>query len=459
MKVKALKLPLFFAVGDIFVLCLSFIFSYRLIYKSVEIPDKHIFFFIILCLSWLLVGSFFKLFDYYRASRTEIILSNFFKAFIVNGFMIAALKLLFLKFESFSSDYLYLTIFVAFISIIIWRGFSFILIKNYRKSGYNYKNVVIIGTGDICLKLHKFFSKKEHGYKLVAIFNGNIDHKKFNCPCFPIDELEYFCEKNLVEEIYYSEPIDDEDALSKMILFCDDKMIRLRIVPDFSSFKQRKIKTDILGDTHVITLREEPLQYELNRIIKRTFDIIFSLFVIIFFMTWLVPLLGILIKISSTGPIFFKQVRSGLDNKEFTCLKFRTMELNDVSDIKQAIKNDPRTTVIGQFLRKTSIDEMPQFFNVLIGDMSVVGPRPHMIKHTKDYSKIIDGFMVRQLVLPGITGSAQVNGFRGETKSVDDMQNRVKYDVWYIENWTLLLDVKLIFLTIINLIKGCDNAV
>ena len=117
MKVKALKLPLFFAVGDIFVLCLSFIFSYRLIYKSVEIPDKHIFFFIILCLSWLLVGSFFKLFDYYRASRTEIILSNFFKAFIVNGFMIAALKLLFLKFESFSSDYLYLTIFVAFISI------------------------------------------------------------------------------------------------------------------------------------------------------------------------------------------------------------------------------------------------------------------------------------------------------------------------------------------------------
>ena len=135
------------------------------------------------------------------------------------------------------------------------------------------------------------------------------------------------------------------------------------------------------------------------------------------------------------------------------------MTINEMSDLKQATKNDPRTTVIGRFLRKTSLDEMPQFFNVLIGDMSVVGPRPHMLKHTKDYADIIDGYMVRQLVFPVITGSAQVNGFRGEIKSVEDMENRVKYDVWYLENWTLLLDIKLIFLTIINLIKGSDNAV
>ena len=243
------------------------------------------------------------------------------------------------------------------------------------------------------------------------------------------------------------------------MLFCDDKMIRLRIVPDFNSFKQRKIKIDFLGGSPVITLREEPLQYELNRIIKRLFDILFSLLVIILIMTWLVPIIGLLIKLSSKGPIFFKQTRSGLDNKEFTCLKFRSMTLNKMSDLKQATKNDPRTTKIGSFLRRTSLDEMPQFFNVLMGDMSVVGPRPHMLKHTKDYADIIDGYMVRQLVFPGITGSAQVNGFRGETKSVEDMENRVKYDVWYLENWTLLLDIKLIFLTIINLIKGSDNAV
>ncbi|MFL2569364.1 MAG: undecaprenyl-phosphate glucose phosphotransferase [Flavobacteriales bacterium] len=458
MNANALKLRLFFALGDVFHLCFSFLLSYKLVFYTIDISEKYLFLLIILCLSWLLLGSFFRLFDYDRAARTELMLSNLLKAFIVNGLMITTL-LFTLKANTFSRDYLYLTLFFAFVFLIIWRAFSVLLIKNYRKLGYNYKNVVIIGSGNISSRLHQFFSKKEHGYNLLAIFNGKINHKNFNCPCYSVDELERFCENNSVEEIYYSESIDDEAILTKMILFCDDKMIRLRIVPNFNSFKQRKIKIDFLGGSPVITLREEPLQYELNRIIKRVFDILFSLLVIIFIMTWLVPIIGLFIKRSSKGPIFFKQTRSGLDNKEFTCLKFRSMTLNKMSDLKQATKNDPRTTKIGSFLRRTSLDEMPQFFNVLMGDMSVVGPRPHMLKHTKDYADIIDGYMVRQLVLPGITGSAQVNGFRGETKSIEDMENRVKYDVWYLENWTLLLDIKLIFLTIINLIKGSENAV
>ena len=458
MNAKALKLRLFFALGDVFHLCFSFLLSYRLVFYTIDISEKYLFLLIILCLSWLLIGSFFRLFDYGRAARTELMLSNLLKAFIVNGLMITTF-LFTLKANTFSRDYLYLTLFFAFLSLIIWRVFSVLLIKNYRKLGYNYKNVVIIGSGNISSRLHQFFSKKEHGYNLLAIFNGKINQKNFKCPFYSVDELESFCENNSVEEIYYSESIDDETTLSKMMLFCDDKMIRLRIVPDFNSFKQRKIKIDFLGDSPVITLREEPLQYELNRIIKRLFDILFSLFVIIFIMTWLAPIIGFLIKLSSKGPVFFKQTRSGLNNKEFTCLKFRSMTLNKMSDLKQATKNDPRTTKVGSFLRKTSLDEMPQFFNVLMGDMSVVGPRPHMLKHTKDYADIIDGYMVRQLVLPGITGSAQVNGLRGETKSVEDMKNRVKYDVWYLENWTLLLDIKLIFLTVINLIKGSDNAV
>jgi putative colanic acid biosysnthesis UDP-glucose lipid carrier transferase len=458
MNAKALKLRLFFALGDIFHLCFSFILSYRLVFFTIDISQKYLFLLIILCLTWLLVGSFFRLFDYDRAARTEIMLSNLLKSFVVNGLMITTL-LFTLKSNTFSITYLYYTLFFAFTFLIIWRVFSVLLIKNYRKLGYNYKNVVIIGSGVISSRLHQFFSKKEHGYKLLAIFNGKKNYKDFNCPCFHIDELSEFCENNNVEEIYYSESITDKATLKKMMLFCDDKMIRLRIAPDFSSFKQRKIKIDFLGGSPVITLREEPLQYELNRIVKRFFDIIFSLTVIVFIMSWLVPIIGIIIKLTSKGPIFFAQTRSGLDNKEFTCYKFRSMTINEMSDVKQATKNDPRTTAFGRFLRRTSIDEMPQFFNVLMGDMSVVGPRPHMLKHTSDYSKIIEGFMVRQLVTPGITGSAQVNGFRGETKSKEDMENRVKYDVWYIENWTLLLDVKLIFLTIINLIKGSDNAV
>ena len=458
MNAKALKLRIFFALGDIFHLCFSFILSYRLVFFTIDISQKYLFLLIILCLTWLLVGSFFRLFDYNRAARIEIMLSNLLKAFVVNGLIITTF-LFTLKSNTFSIDYLYYTLFFAFIFLIIWRAFSVLLIKNYRKLGYNYKNVVIIGSGVISSRLHQFFSKKEHGYKLLAIFNGKKKHKDFNCPCLHVDELEEFCENNSVEEIYYSESINDEDKLKKMMLFCDDKMIRLRIAPDFSSFKQRKIKIDFLGGSPVITLREEPLQYELNRIVKRMFDLIFSIIVIVFIMSWLVPVIGIIIKLSSKGPIFFAQTRSGLDNKEFTCFKFRSMRVNELSDEVQATRNDLRTTAFGRFLRRTSLDEMPQFFNVLMGDMSVVGPRPHMLKHTSDYSKIIEGFMVRQLVTPGITGSAQVNGFRGETKSKEDMENRVKYDVWYIENWTLLLDIKLIFLTIMNLIKGSDNAV
>lgn len=458
MNAKLLKLRLFFSLGDLFTLLLSFLLSYYLVFDKLNISQNYIFLFIILCLNWLLIGLFFNLFNYSRGERTEIMFSNLLKAFIVNCLIITTF-LFCLKSNTFSKEYLYLTLAFAFIFLFVWRSVSILFIKNYRKLGYNYKRVVIVGSSDISTILYNFFSKNEHGYKLLAVFNGKKNIKKFNCPSFTIDELESFCENNSVEEIYYSESISDEVKLRNMMLFCDDKMIRLKIVPDFSSFKQRKIKVNFLGGIPVITLREEPLQYELNRLFKRLFDILFSLLVIILIMTWLVPIIGILIKLSSKGPIFFKQVRSGLDNKEFTCLKFRSMTVNNMSDYKQATKNDPRTTKLGRFLRKTSLDEMPQFFNVLVGDMSIVGPRPHMLKHTSDYANIIEGYMVRQLVLPGITGSAQVNGFRGETKSIKDMENRVKYDVWYIENWTLLLDVKLIFLTVINLMKGSDNAV
>ena len=182
-------------------------------------------------------------------------LSNLLKAFIVNILMITTL-LFTLKANTFSRDYLFLTLFFAFVFLIIWRIFSVLLIKNYRKLGYNYKNVVIIGSGNISSKLHQFFSKKEHGYQLLAIFNGKINPKNFSCPCYSVDELESFCKNNSVEEIYYSKSIDDETTLSKMMLFCDDKMIRLRIVPDFNSFKQRKIKIDFLGDSPVITLEK-----------------------------------------------------------------------------------------------------------------------------------------------------------------------------------------------------------
>ena len=273
-----------------------------------------------------------------------------------------------------------------------------------------------------------------------------------------IDLLEEYCLENKIDEIYYSMSITEKDKMNKLIQFSDNNMIRLRIIPDFRSFLYRKVNIDFYGPIPVITLKEEPLQDELNRIIKRVFDIIVSSLVLLLIYPWLIPLVALAIKTSSKGPVFFKQLRSGIDNKDFYCYKFRTMRVNKLSDELQASKKDPRITRIGSFLRKTNLDEFPQFLNVFLGDMSIVGPRPHMLKHTDEYSKLIDSYMVRQLVKPGITGPAQVYGFRGETKTTAEMEGRVELDVWYIENWSILLDIKMIMLTVWNMVRGEEKA-
>jgi undecaprenyl-phosphate galactose phosphotransferase/putative colanic acid biosynthesis UDP-glucose lipid carrier transferase len=204
--------------------------------------------------------------------------------------------------------------------------------------------------------------------------------------------------------------------------------------------------------------RREPLENSLNRIIKKIFDMCFSFLVIALLFPWLFPILMLIIKIESPGPVFFKQERSGRDNKPFSCLKFRSMRVNEGSHKKQAEKGDKRVTRFGAFMRKTSIDELPQFFNVLFGNMSVVGPRPHMLYHTQAYKELINNYLVRHYTKPGITGWAQVNGYRGETKELVDMENRVEFDIWYIENWSLLLDIKIIIKTVLNVFHGEKNA-
>ena len=208
----------------------------------------------------------------------------------------------------------------------------------------------------------------------------------------------------------------------------------------------------------MLSLRRILLEEPFNKFIKRIFDILFSLIVICCLLSWLTPLLAIIIKAESKGPVFFRQKRNGYNFKQFFCYKFRSMDINAEADSMQATRNDERLTKVGAFLRKTSIDELPQFFNVLAGNMSVVGPRPHMIKENEKYLKTIDKFMVRHFIKPGITGLAQVNGFRGEIETNSDIVNRIKFDVNYIENWSLLLDVKIIILTVFNSFKGEKKA-
>jgi len=215
---------------------------------------------------------------------------------------------------------------------------------------------------------------------------------------------------------------------------------------------------DFLKEIPVLMLRKEPREDVSNRFKKRLFDIIVSSLIILFVLSWLVPLLALLIKLESKGPVFFTQARTGKDKKTFLCFKFRSMYVNKQANSRQASKNDNRITRIGRILRKTNLDEFPQFYNVLSGQMSIVGPRPHMLKHTDEYAQMIGKYMVRQFLKPGITGLAQVNGFRGETRTLGQMQKRVEYDLWYMENWSIYLDLKIVFLTAYNMIRGEKNA-
>lgn len=238
----------------------------------------------------------------------------------------------------------------------------------------------------------------------------------------------------------------------------EKRCIHFKIVPNLSAFINKPAVVHHIRDLPVLTIRNEPLEDVGNRMNKRMFDLAISSLVLVGILSWLIPLVGLLILLESKGPIFFKQKRTGKKNSPFNCLKFRSMHINETADQLQATKSDQRITRIGKFLRKTSLDEFPQFINVFKGDMSIVGPRPHMLKHTQDYAEIVDEYMTRHFLKPGITGWAQIKGYRGEISNPIQIKMRVANDLWYLENWNIWLDVKIIFLTIYTMLKGDEKA-
>jgi len=342
----------------------------------------------------------------------------------------------------------------------VWKLVFLSLRRNERASLINTREVIIIGTGRIGLDLFNFFTNNpDQGYKAIGFFDdepGKVKDKSLYLG-ETIECIEYAL-NNKVNEIFCTLPISKAEVIKKIMFEADKNLIRFKSVPEYFDYDKRPTHIQSLGHIPIISARIEPLENLLSRTKKRAFDIFFSFFVIICIFSWLFPILSVLIKLTSKGPIFFTQVRSGRDNKPFKCYKFRSMRVNGESDNKQATRDDHRITWLGAFMRRTSIDELPQFFNVLIGNMSVVGPRPHMISHTEQYSQLIDRFMVRHFLKPGITGWAQINGLRGETKTVEDMFKRVEADVWYLENWSFLLDLKIIVFTLKNSILGDKNA-
>ncbi len=343
-----------------------------------------------------------------------------------------------------------------FPALSIWWLLSRQMLKAYRSRGYNFKRTIIIGGGNVGMRLlDELLSDDGYGYRIMGLFDDTPRKSPYYKGGF--ENLGTFIKENLIDEMYCTLPDGDDGLVQKMIKLADSNAVDFYYVPQFGSAIMRQFELQSIGNVPILAIRPNPLNNTTNRIVKRIFDIVFSSCVLVF-TPILLPFIAIGIKMSSPGPIFFKQKRTGYRGKEFFCYKFRTMKVNNDSDSLQASKDDPRKTAFGNFLRRTSIDELPQFFNVWRGDMSIVGPRPHMLKHTKDYSALIDKYMVRHTIKPGITGWAQVNGFRGETRELWQMEKRVEYDVWYAENWNLMLDLKIIFLTVKNAIRGEKNA-
>lgn len=443
---------------DFLLLNFAFFDGYFLKFGNLNLFNDNSYFLFILYFNivWFVAANYFGSYKFNPFLGIENVLRIIFQLF---GLHILFLSFfwVFIKGFYFSREQLVYVYSILFVFMLAWKMGLYYFLKFYRKQWFKFRSVIIIGYGDSSVELSTFFNNApEYGYRFLGYFS---DKTYLSTDIIGrVRELESFVENIHVDEIFCAIPDTNEINLDDLFEFCDNRLIRLRLMPDFKGFTNKNLLIDLFEGIPILSFRKLPQDDVLNRSIKRIFDIIFSLAVIIFVLSWLFPVLATIIKMTSKGPVFFRQKRTGKDGKNFWCYKFRSMYVNKDSDLHQAKKGDARITKIGLFLRKTSLDEFPQFINVFLGHMSIVGPRPHMLKHTEEYSQIIKKYMVRHFVKPGITGLAQIKGFRGETKDTKKMQGRIRMDVFYIENWSFLLDLKIIVVTALNIIQGEDNA-
>lgn len=420
--------------------------------------DQTTAFLLIFSLCWVIAG-FNKIYHLNKFSLVKTISTHLMSILAIH---IALLSAIMFFFEPYRMPINFLLGVYAFtVILIVGSRVAYKIISKYLEfSGFDQRRFVIIGATAAGKSIQNFF--ESHDLSRYQ-FRGFFDNDKNGGIVDPalikgdLHAVKEFCVSENIDEIYFALPLTEKALVQEISQFADDNCIYFRIAPDFSSVVAENYNVLLYDSMPVLTTRKEPLGVSLNAALKRAFDIVFSLSVILTVFPFVVPLIALAIRLDSKGPIIFKQLRPGKKNKLFECYKFRTMTVNNSTEF-QALKDDPRVTRVGKFLRKTNLDELPQFVNVLLGNMSVVGPRPNMVSQLEEYSKKIERYKVRHFVTPGITGYAQVNGYRGETREPGLMEKRVEYDVMYLENWSLTLDIKIIFLTVWNMIKGEKRA-
>lgn len=444
-------------VLDLLALSVLFFFAEFIFSNRIQSHNNYAYllFWILLNASWLVLSFFLRTyaekiilnFEYFTKRTAQV---YFF-------WVIAVLMYLFFTNETRVLHRFIMSILVGFGFALLLNRFLYLGIRNiFKHRDYLIKKVIILGYNDTAKKLAKYFEEDGLNMQLIGFIedNKNVNELSHYPVLSGIPETLSVAKDFGVHEIFSTITPEQNKYVYDLMYQAEKECIRFKIVPNLSIFITREVHIDYFGDLPVMSLRSEPLDDVGNRIKKRALDMVVSLVVVVFILSWLIPIIGLLIVIESGFPIFFKQLRTGKDGKHFQCWKFRSMKKNKEANLKQATLHDDRITKIGKFLRKTSLDEFPQFINVLRGEMSLVGPRPHMVKHTSDYSQVVDEYMVRQFIKPGITGWAQIHGYRGEITNPEQIRLRVDKDLWYLENWTLWLDIQIMFMTIYYVVKG-----
>lgn len=468
MIVNKRSIFIFRLLSDLFLLNVSFIAAAVLAQSFGILLSRNYMFILQLGLNiiWYFSSNVVNFYEDFSSRYFAFQVANIIK----NVFIQAIVSIIFIflvKEDLFTRNFIVFNAFFLFVLVSLRSLMFRFIMRKLREKGRNIRNLVIIGAGKVGRNFQALINENpDFGYNFIGYLDDDYQFPDQENILGSIDQIEDIIKQKNVEEVVIALSDENQNRMDSIILICNRHAVKTHIIPDYFRYISKKFKLSMIGNFPIITARNEPLDEVQWRIIKRTFDICFSLFVIVFILSWLFPLIAILTKMDSEGPVLFVQKRVGVRNKRFRCYKFRTLHINkDRRDkvFKPVVENDPRVTSIGRFLRRSNLDELPQFINVLFGEMSVVGPRPYPISYENKYSIIVDEIRLRHNIKPGITGWAQIHGLRGDV--ADEMENtkritlRIEYDLWYIENWSFWLDLQIIMLTIWQMIRGKSKGI
>lgn len=437
------------------VILIDLIIINTVIYIISDVEYLNLLFITYITVSWLFIGYYTKFYNVYRYTHITRLVTLLLSQFFVFSLAYLSYFSLFKEGEVINNQLIILLLIISLITF--FKFFIFFLLKKYRSEGNNFRNIVLFGDTNSANTLENLFHRKNDlGYRFYGFFSDKTYKSKKYLGSLK-DGFNYVLENN-IDEIYCDPSQISESFLIKTRKFTESNKLELRLIPENKAIYSKDFILEYFGTIPILKPKPLPFEKIETHISKRIFDIFFASVICLFILSWLLPILWILIKLDSKGPLFFKQKRDGLDGKQFFCYKLRSMKVNKEADKLSASRNDKRITKVGAFLRKSSLDELPQFYNVLLGDMSVVGPRPHINIQTKKYVNEVKNYLIRNSVKPGITGLAQISGYRGEVIKKSDIENRVRLDVFYIENWSFFLDIKIILQTFLNFFKKEEKA-